>query len=411
MGDTWFKTVDLVNEDRMFIDGIHMMEEAISLYEPVGFFDDYITEAFGKSSKGETTNQIVEPSTTNQKAVETGRSGIMKVIDAILSAIKKLKESVSDFIQKRKMSDAERKAYEQFREMVKADPSLANKKVRVRDFREVQKRYAAFLNECDAEYRKVQQDANHPIEKLLNKGKDFVKNNISGVFHSVNAVGLINMAGTNRASAKFIYNTLKSDEELMEKMRKDMGDAQFKKFNKDMKQLGKLCSIKRLRMKVTHQYYDDYVSAYLGAYRSLIDLGRGHINLSDGNQIDILNNLQKNQHTGKTIRKVVGTSADIAANVAGAAAGGVKDKAVTLASRSLHKYNDDAARENKAEKRMKKRMPILSSIKKPSFEPVGGRPHMAKYDKADAVRKAEKAATKAAKKAVKKANKKAEKNK
>ena len=402
MGETWFQTVDLRDEDRMFLDGMRMVESAVLAYEPISFFDDYVTEAFGKkaaknaSQSDASANDEPTQGQKNQEAETKGRSGIMKIIDSILGAIKKLKEAVNEFIQKRKMSEAERKAYEQFREMVKADPSLANKKVRVRDFKEAQKRYKEFLAECDAEYRKVQEDANHPIEKLLNKGKDFIKNNVKGVFHSVNAVGLVNMAGTNKESARFIYSVLKSDEQAMENMRKEMGDKQFKKFEKDMKSLTKRLSIKRLRMKVTHQYYDDYVSAYVGAYRSLGDMAQGKVSVKDGNQQDIISNLLKNQYTGKTIRTVGSAAKTVSLDVAGAVMGGVTDKAKYLTKRSFHKYPDQHPEPDKrTEKRTKKAFPLLSNIKKPTFQPVGGREHLQPRSERKAASRARKAAKKA----------------
>lgn len=392
MNNTYYQAADLRDEDRLFIDGVHMVESAILAYEPVSFFDEYMTEAFGKKNASArkpaanpmaTGNPNVEKSQMqkNQEAESKGRSGIMKIIDAVLKMARKIREAVTEFMQKRKMDAAERKAYEQFRAMIKADPSLANKKLRVRDFQEMQKRYQGFMKECEDAYRKVQEDANHPIQDLLDKGKNFVKNNLSGVFQSVNAVGLMNMAARNKESARFVLSVVKSDEAMIESMRKEMGDKQFKKWEKDMKKLTKLLSLKRIRMHATNQYFDDYVSAYVGAYQSVFDLAKG-LNVKDGSQMEFLNQLMQNQYTGKTIRTVGKAAAGAGIEIGKASAKGAADKAIDLTRRTVNSAlgRNDKAPSARAQRRAERKAaknnplksnPILSGFRKPTFGPHG----------------------------------------
>ena len=178
---TVFTHCDFRDEDRMFLEGMHLVEEAYENYQPMTFFEEYITEAFGKKKAGNAKEDTPsspasqEPKTpaqpTNTASEEKARKGILKLIDAVLGIIRKIKDTVSEFIAKRRLSETERKAYEQFKEMMKKDPAMANKKIRVRDFKEIQKRYQQFMNECEREYEAVAKNAEHPIDKLLEKGK------------------------------------------------------------------------------------------------------------------------------------------------------------------------------------------------------------------------------------------------
>ena len=368
---TVFTPCDFRDEDRMFLEGMYLVEEAYENYQPMTFFEEYITEAFGKKKAGNAKDDAPasqaspeerEPAQPTKTATEEkARKGILKLIDAVLGMIQKIKDTVSDFIARRRLSETERKAFEQFKEMMKKDPAMANKKVRVRDFKEIQRRYQQFMAECEKEYEAVAKDAEHPIDKLLEKGKNWVTKNTKGVFQSVNAVGLINIAGTNKETAQMVYSVLKSDERLMNEMRKSMGEKGFKKWEKDMKSLTKRISIKRMKMKVTNQYFDDYVSAYAGAYQSLFNLKDG-VNVKDGTQMDILNYVRLNQNTADTVNDVV----DLGVSAGKGYIKGAADKLKDNVYRATH------GGEHRVPKKTSKIGIIKQGFKKPSFEPVSG---------------------------------------
>ena len=371
---TVFTLCDFRDEDRMFLEGMHLVEEAYENYQPMTFFEEYITEAIGKKKAGDAKDDAPasqaaqeerEPAQPTKTATEEkARKGILKLIDAVLGMIQKIKDTVSDFIARRRLSETERKAFEQFKEMMKKDPAMANKKVRVRDFKEIQRRYQQFMAECEKEYEAVAKDAEHPIDKLLEKGKNWVTKNTKGVFQSVNAVGLINIAGTNKETAQMVYSVLKSDERLMNEMRKSMGEKGFKKWEKDMKSLTKRISIKRMKMKVTNQYFDDYVSAYAGAYQSLFHLKDG-VNVKDGTQMDILNYIRLNQNSEGLVDVVKG-AVDLGVTAGKGVAKGAGDKIKDNAYRATH------GGEHRIPRKTSKLGIIRQGFKKPSFEPVSG---------------------------------------
>ena len=200
--------------------------------------------------------------------------------------------------------------------------------------------------------------------KLLEKGKNWVTKNTKGVFQSVNAVGLINIAGTNKETAQMVYAVLKSDERLMNEMRKSMGEKGFKKWEKDMKSLTKRISIKRMKMKVTNQYFDDYVSAYAGAYQSLFHLKDG-VNVKDGTQTDILNYIRLNQNSEGLVNVVKG-AVDLGVTAGKGVAKGAGDKIKDNAYRATH------GGEHRIPRKTSKLGIIRQGFKKPSFEPVSG---------------------------------------
>ena len=53
-----FTPCDFRDEDRMFLEGMHLVEEAYENYQPMTFFEEYITEAFGKKKAGNAKEDV-----------------------------------------------------------------------------------------------------------------------------------------------------------------------------------------------------------------------------------------------------------------------------------------------------------------------------------------------------------------
>lgn len=153
--------VDMTSEDRECLIGLRMIAEAFDEYQPISMFDDYMYEAFGKkknAAENEPQNaQPQQPQTNatkqqmekNDAAAAKASSGLKKVIDSVLAMIKRLKDAIVDFFERRKLDEEERKAMNALEEAMRKDPSLKNKKITVADFRKVQGEYEAITKEIE----------------------------------------------------------------------------------------------------------------------------------------------------------------------------------------------------------------------------------------------------------------------
>lgn len=386
-------TISILEEDNLFLEGCRLALEAMQEYKPISIMDEYLTEAFGKKKadsqqqQGDQNQQQAQQQEQNDSqaqanaaAVQKGESGLKKMFTAIRTMITKMKTVITDFLARRKMDKAEHDAIEAFEAAAREDPNLKNARITVMDFKKTQQDYAQMMEEYDKQIRAAMENEQTPIQKLLDKGKEFVAGNAKGFFHTVNAVGIINMAGTDKNVARFIKTIIESDENRLKEMEAAMGEKQFKKFNKKLNKLTKPAILLRAKLRISHRMYNDVISAYAGAYQSLYDVARGKINVKDGNQMAILGGLKDNKYTGQTMGAVM----QGAGAVAGAAAKGVMDKGKYEVKKFFSRDPESVSLNGNS----KKKKPSLPFTLRPSFEPAGG-------DKYKKEKKAEKEAKRA----------------
>ena len=321
---------DLMMEDCVILEGLHMMEEALMEYKPLSMFDECFTEAFGSKKKKEEEKKAAEAKAAelkaqeekNKQAQDKGVSGFKKVIDGLLTMCRKIIEMISNFLDEKLMDKKEKEAYQKFKAACKEDPSLANKKVTVRDYRKVQAEYKKLMDECESEIQACKEDPSHPIDAITQKCKNFLKNNGKGIAVSMGAASAINMGGVNRQFAKLMRNIMHSDEEILQSMQKSMGAKQFKNFDKDLKSLGHRLSLKRTKMWLTQSLYKDMTSAMVGPVNDVMEMISGKFT-AFGSQGRMRKQLFDNKDTGKTLRTAGELGLDIFAH---GVVGGAKDK-------------------------------------------------------------------------------------
>ena len=320
---------DLMMENCAIVEGLHMMEEALMEYKPLSMFDECFTEAFGSKKKEEEKKaaeakaaELKAQEEKNKQAQEKSVSGFRKVLDGLLTMCRKIISMIENFFDEKRLDKEEKEAYEKFKAACKEDPSLANKKITVRDYRKVQEEYKKLMDECESEIQACKENPNHSIDGITKKCQDFIKNNGKGVLVSIGAASAINMAGTNRNLAKLMRGILHSDEDIMASLQNTMGKKQFKNFDKDLKSLGHWASLKRTKMWVTQSLYKDLTSAALGPIQDLKDLLKDH-KVSIGSQGRLAKQLWDNQYTGKVLKGAAKLGVDTTAH---GVAGGVKDK-------------------------------------------------------------------------------------
>lgn len=342
--------VDMTSEDRECLIGLRMISEAFEEYQPISMFSEYMYEAFGKKKNAATNepqeeaqpqqpqmNATKQQMEQNDAATAKASSGLKKLLDGVLGMIKRLKDAVVDFFERRKLDENERKAMSDLEAAMRKDPSLKNKKITVADFRKVQGEYEAITQEIEKEITKCKNENYTPSQELTNRIKRFLKHTKDDLVTSVSSTALVNMAGIGPRQAKIIKGVLNNNEELCNSLRDKMGDKNFNAMNRQVRGLSHHLSWRRLYMRVTGRYYEDILSATEGAIngaKSLCGFKSNEDNTTIGNKIAVANNIRRGQATGAAIDTVAGTA------IAGASEG-LKDKAIQIAKSAVARKGSD----------------------------------------------------------------------
>lgn len=195
-------------------------------------------------------NQLVE----NKKASKSVLDHLKAAGEAVIKMIHNIIDAVENFFKKLKMDGDERDAYEKFKEACKKDPELKNKKITVTDYENTMKEYNALIKDIEKVERDLQEGKKTDADALIERMQKFLTGAAKGVVVSVSADAAIRLASTSKEIARGLSAACKNKElGLMETLVAGMGKHEAKKFQRDVNSLSKLISIKRLKMKITHQ--------------------------------------------------------------------------------------------------------------------------------------------------------------
>lgn len=224
---------------------------------------------FEAAEKSDVADKVAKNEETASKTV----GFVKKAIDAVIDMIKKVYYAIKEFINRCTMSGDERKAFDEFKEAIRLDPSLKNKKVTVQDFRKINAQYDDLINEIDKNIRAVKANEKHPIDNLVKKVTDFTKGTVTAASVIVAADAAIKMADSNVEVAKMIRNALKTEEGVMESLSKALGKKDALKFQKEIDAAAKNTILHRLKVKLYRNKYNDLSSAIKGTINTLTHAG------------------------------------------------------------------------------------------------------------------------------------------
>lgn len=219
----------------------------------------------------EAENPEVQETLVNNNKIESGvGSHLKKAAQAVMDMISKFIDFFKNIFGVVGMSKEERQLYENFKEACKKDPSLKNKQVTVRDFRETMKQYDALKKEVEQAERDLREGKETDCEKLLNKIKEFAAGAGKGIAVTVGLDAAVNIATTSNDFAKGIYSVVRNDEgPAMQAIVNSVGEKNAKKFQSTTKSLGKRISLKRGWMRLNHQICKDSREAISKTFNEL----------------------------------------------------------------------------------------------------------------------------------------------
>ena len=199
----------------------------------------------------------------NKKAKSGIRASIAGMVKAIMNVINNIRTSIQGFLKKLKMSDEERKVYEQFKEACKKDPRMKNVKVNVNNYQELQKEFDRLNAECDKALKEAEQGKTE-FDLLFDQIKGFTSKLGKGTATAVTMDAALRIAASDKRKAEVILAGLKHDTTLCNELLDGVGEKKFNEFSKNVEALSKRNSIKALLLRRKMNMADAYSNTIMG---------------------------------------------------------------------------------------------------------------------------------------------------
>lgn len=188
----------------------------------------------------------------NDKIAGKADSLLNKAINAVKAIINKIKSILSGIGEYFTASKGEREDFEAFCKRIKSDPAMKGKKVTIHDYREIMNQYDKILNKEEADYRAMKDEeverrvtVGGVLDKELGKLKQKVTEIASSAGTFVAVEVAIEYARANRTNAAKLRRIIEHDEELLNRVEKELGKKGAKKVKRDIKILSSRCGILR----------------------------------------------------------------------------------------------------------------------------------------------------------------------
>lgn len=250
--------------NELFKESLDLMIETSTLFSQIQPIDEYM--------------EIFESDDPNLQLKEQQNESVLKKIaDKIVAVAKKLVQIVTNIVDTikdkfdEKKMDAEEKAlYEQFKEAIKNDPELKNKKVRVVDFQKAQAEYNAILKDVYEAEKKIAQDSDEDFTRLHKRIVDYASILPKAAVSTVSVEAALRYAKSNRLFAKLMNASLSATKSDQDKLISALGGTKnYKKFEKDMKKWSKKQTIRRGLLSLQGKTCSSLSQAYSDTIRDI----------------------------------------------------------------------------------------------------------------------------------------------
>lgn len=256
------------------------MDAIANSYYEIGYYLEQADEALNRIVQVDSFSEIFEAGNpevkeqieNNNEAKKDSQGFLSKAANALLNLFRNIKNSIQDLIYKTKLDKLQREAYDAFVAACKKDPSLKNKKIRVKDYRKICEEHDVILKEVEAADKAMSNGKNVDIEALKQKIANFGKGMGGAATTTLTIEALLNTASTNQAWARTAYTVLKSQEGLYQKLVDNIGEKQAKKTEKELKALSKRISLRKIWLNVTGRTYKDVYQAMAASLKSVKDV-------------------------------------------------------------------------------------------------------------------------------------------
>lgn len=199
-----------------------------------------------------------EESNRNQEAAVKSEGALKAAINAIKQMISKAITSVTNFIQTMFMDKNEKNRFLKFKQMAAENDEFKGKRITVKNFREIDKRYQETLKEIDQAIAAVERSKSERSKQITDKVTKTVENTLTNIKDGATAVvsvdAALRMAENSQQVAKMIKSTLEKENGIMDALERELGEARAKDFKDKIDSLSKKVSLHRLKVRILGQY-------------------------------------------------------------------------------------------------------------------------------------------------------------
>ena len=225
-------------------------------------------------------NAVVKNTQTQQQ----GGNALTRACNAILNMIKNLIKSIKDFFARFTMSKSEKNAFYAFREACKKNPSLANKKIHISDYKkaidQMQQQYNAAAGKIDNAMRQLDNADEGSIDKILADAtagaENFLKTSVSSITKDSVEItaGILEKWGQSSIrNAEQVLNLLENDQKFYQNLVDSMGQSGAEKYKKRMKQYSSKNILMDKKIKITRHIYQNIQECVEAEARELTRFG------------------------------------------------------------------------------------------------------------------------------------------
>ena len=201
----------------------------------------------------------------SKKLTEGIIAKLKKVIESLCNMIKTVVEKITDFFKKRFLNEDEKKVYDQLRAFINENPELKGKKIKIKDVKEITKKYDEALKMVDKGIADMQAKDAETVAEIRQRTESAVNNLINGVAGSVSAVVAadlaVRIAETNTDNAKLVQKALNSELGLLQKLESQIGKERTADLQKRVNSLSNMASLRRLKISLFQRKYKGIASA------------------------------------------------------------------------------------------------------------------------------------------------------
>ena len=236
---------------------------------------------------------------TNEEAQGKTENALIRAVKAVKAMISSLINAIADFLRKLTMSSEERKSFNDFKAACASDPALKNKKITVKDYRNVMGQYDLMIKELEAGMRNAESMKESKYKELMRKASECLGKTIKSAGVIVSADAALKMAQSNIDMAKIINIGLKTDLGLVETLERELGSAKaVERYQKKIKGCTKKISMQRLIVKLRRKKYECAKDACAATMNDLKSIATGKV----WKNVSMAKNLANNENTSKVVK-------------------------------------------------------------------------------------------------------------
>ena len=280
-----------------------------SMYELETMMEEYVEltqyQLLYEANKPDVSKQMQK----NANIKQNSEGVIMKAIHAVQKIIRNIISSIQNFFDELTMGQDEKQLYNQMQEAIRQNPELKNKKLTVKDFRTIEKKYDDMINEVEGEIRTATANHRPPAQEIFDKASEFLK---AGLIAGTAILGteiVVKAARSNLGVAKIIKKKLNDEGVIMKQLEESLGKEEAQKFKKEINKDARLVSGHRLLVNLFAKKYESLRECITDTFGQLHQVSQGKI---FGN-MRFINRFVKNKH----LQPVVKTAAKVGAGVVG----------------------------------------------------------------------------------------------